>query len=208
MGSKPPETNVINSNKTVVVTGFGPFSGHDVNASWESVKELKQLGLGENIKLVIQELPVEYESAQKLIPQLWQTNNPDLVIHVGVSSMASELTLEQKAHNDGYCREDVKGTFPLTECCVEGGDNCIVSGIDMKHVCEAVNNLPLKIKSIVSHDAGRYLCDFSYYRSLHIDQSKAAFIHVPPLNTPYTASEIAEGLKAVILCILKREHPS
>ncbi|KAK6178904.1 hypothetical protein SNE40_011386 [Patella caerulea] len=192
------------TKKKVVVTGFGPFSGHSVNASWVSVQELARLGLTDDIDLIISEIPVEYCTVKKIIPSLWKQHNPDLIVHVGVSSIAMELTLEQQAHNDGYDKHDISGSCPPTQCCVEGADTCIKSDIDMQHVCNEVNNMPIKIKTVVSNDAGRYLCDFSYYQSLHIDKRKAAFIHVPPLGCPYTAGEIAEGLRAVILSMLKQ----
>ena len=35
-------------NKSIVVTGYGPFGDHKVNASWEAVKSLKELWNNEN----------------------------------------------------------------------------------------------------------------------------------------------------------------
>ena len=37
-----------------------------------------------------------------------------LVVHVGVSGIATELTLEQQAHNNGYDKPDVKLMVPST----------------------------------------------------------------------------------------------
>jgi hypothetical protein len=48
------------------------------------------------------------------------------------------------------------------------------------------------------HFVVRYLCDFSYFSSLHISHHKAAFIHVPPLDMPYSASQLADGLRVAI----------
>ena len=44
----------------------------------------------------------------------------------------------------------------------------------------------------------RYLCDFSYFSSLNISHHNSAFIHVPPLDMPYTAAHMAEGLRVAI----------
>ena len=30
-------------NRSIVVTGYGPFGDHKINASWEAVKQLKDL---------------------------------------------------------------------------------------------------------------------------------------------------------------------
>ncbi|XP_059148997.1 pyroglutamyl-peptidase 1-like [Physella acuta] len=193
------------SKKCVVVTGFGPFKGHKVNASWVSVQELYNLGLGDDVELVIQEIPVVYTKVQNIIPELWEKYKPVLMVHVGVSSVANELTLEQRAHNDGYSRDDVHGQVPPSNMCVDGScEDIIVSGINMSLVCEEVNHSSLKVCSVVSQDPGRYLCDFTYYQSLHINKNCTAFIHVPPLDAPYTARELAEGLKVAICSMLKQ----
>ena len=58
------------------VVGFGPFSGHDVNASWCAVKQLAGMGLGDDINLITLEIPVVYDVIQKMVPQLWTTHRP------------------------------------------------------------------------------------------------------------------------------------
>jgi len=188
----------------VVVTGFGPFEGHQVNASWECVKELEKIGLGGKINIIICEIPVAYKKAKSIIPALWEKHNPLLMVHVGVSGQASEITLETLAHNDGYLRPDVESSMPEDCMCIS--DSChevIQSEIDMNQVCQKVNQTrDLKVKSVVSDDPGRYLCDFTYFLSLHQDKSRSAFIHVPPLQKPYTVIDLALGLQASIQAML------
>ena len=78
------------------------------------------------------------------------------MVHVGVSGVASEITLEQQAHNDGYSRHDVEGCLPHEQVCVS--DTCadvIVSGISMDHICNKVNQSGVKTLTVVSHDPGR-----------------------------------------------------
>ncbi|XP_061734863.1 pyroglutamyl-peptidase 1-like [Nerophis ophidion] len=65
-----------NSKRTVVVTGFGPFGEHTVNASWVAVQELKKLGLGTEVDLHVYEVPVEYQTVQSLVPSLWKKYHP------------------------------------------------------------------------------------------------------------------------------------
>ena len=76
---------------------------------------------------------------------------------MGVSGIATELTLEQQAHNDGYDKMDIQGKCPMTQCCIEDRDkNCVlVSGINMERVCSTVNSANIKVKARVSHDPGR-----------------------------------------------------
>uniref|UniRef100_A0A0B6YKG2 Pyroglutamyl-peptidase I n=1 Tax=Arion vulgaris TaxID=1028688 RepID=A0A0B6YKG2_9EUPU len=194
------------NRKCVVVTGFGPFKGHNVNSSWISVQELAKIGLNvDQVELVIYEIPVIYDEVKTIIPQLWKKHKPVLMVHVGVSGVANELTLEQQAHNDGYDRNDVQGMVPSSRMCVDGScHNTIVSGINMSLVCEEVNATAHKVSSVVSHDAGRYLCDFTYFQSLHTNKECTAFVHVPPLDAPYSAIELATGLRTAILAMLKQ----
>jgi len=194
------------SKTTVLVTGFGPFATHTVNASWESVKELSKIGLSDDVNLITMEIPVEYQTVNKRIPMLWKQYSPNLVVHVGVSGVAKELTLEQSAHNDGYDKLDVQGLIPDSKCCVDGAPQCLVSQIKMNRVCDAVNKSECGVHSVVSYDPGRYLCDFIYFTSLNVDQSCTAFIHVPPLERPYTARQLAEAIKVAILAMLEQLH--
>ncbi|XP_054661599.1 pyroglutamyl-peptidase 1 isoform X3 [Grus americana] len=115
--------------RAVVVTGFGPFGEHAVNASWIAVQELEKLGLRDDVDLHVYEVPVEYQTVQRLIPALWKKHSPQLVVHVGVSG---------------------------SQCCVEGGPECIDSIIDMDTVCKRVSALGLDVTVTISKDAGRY----------------------------------------------------
>lgn len=82
-------------------------------------------------------------------------------MHVGVSGIATELHLEQQAHNDGYERLDNCGTCPEKKCCVDDAEDCLVSGINMEKVCQCVNEADIKIKASVSHDPGRCVLQFN-----------------------------------------------
>ena len=42
-GDSNAEGNSESRNLAIVVTGYGPFGDHKVNASWEAVKRLKNL---------------------------------------------------------------------------------------------------------------------------------------------------------------------
>ena len=57
---------------------------------------------------------------------------------------------------------------------------------------------------VVVSFSSRYLCDFIYYTSLSINSTCTAFVHVPPLNKPYSAVELARGLRHAILAMLEQ----
>lgn len=78
----------------------------------------------------------------------------------------------------------------------------------MTKVCQKVNSSGCGVVSCVSDDPGRYLCDFIYYTSLTIDRRRAAFVHVPVLDKPYSAFQLALGLKATIAAMLEQVRAS
>ncbi|XP_072261122.1 pyroglutamyl-peptidase 1 isoform X3 [Pyxicephalus adspersus] len=141
--------------KCVVVTGFGPFGEHAVNASWVAVQELEKIGLGDGVDLHVYEVPVEYQTVQRLIPDLWMKYNPEVIVHVGVSSMATMVTLEKCGHNQGYHGLDVRQFCPDTECCVVGGPECLHSVIDMDTICKRAAGMDVQFT--VSTDADTYV---------------------------------------------------
>ncbi|XP_056148699.1 pyroglutamyl-peptidase 1-like [Lampris incognitus] len=187
------------TKKKVIVTGFEPFGEHTVNASWVAVQELERLGLGEAIDLHVCEVPVEYEAVQSLLPSLWKQHQPQLVVHVGVSGLATTVTLEQCGHNQGYQQMDNCGFNPASQCCMENGPNYLDSVLDMDVICRKVNDSGLGVVVSVSKDAGRYLCDYTYYTSLYLTQGRSAFIHVPPLGKPYSSQDLARALQTIVL---------
>merc|ERR1712071_182128 len=192
--------------EAVIVTGFGPFGNHGVNASMEAVKLLSTLEIEKelNIKLITQEIPVEYDYVKNSIPKMWELHRPKLVVHVGVSGKTSELNVEQQAFNDGYVHVDISGCTPYGNICSAGCENVLQSGIDMNQVCQTINDSSCGVASSVSYDPGRYLCDFTYFSSLRIDRKRSAFIHVPCLDQPYSALQLAQALKVAITTMLQQ----
>ncbi|XP_038640380.1 pyroglutamyl-peptidase 1 isoform X1 [Scyliorhinus canicula] len=184
------------SSQLVLLTGFGPFRQYVTNPSWTAVQKLKELGLGENVRLEALELPVHYCRTQELLAGMWETQQPQLAVHVGVATASKVIILEQLAKNNGYKDRDVSGVCPVGHCCVEGGPEKIESLINMRAICKKLSGTDIGI--IYSRDAGRYLCDYAYYLSLHHGNRKAAFIHIPQLNDGITAEIIGKTLQLIV----------
>jgi len=188
---------------TIVVTGFGPFGEHSTNASWEAVRLLPQICKDFKNPVKVEEIPVEYAWVGKQPESRWK--DAAFTVHVGVSGRDSLVTLECGAHNTGYCKPDIASSCPKGECCVEGAVDEATTCLNMEELLEQVSKAGREtgLEFQLSKDAGRYLCDFVYYRALHCSAGRALFIHVPPLGKPYNASQLAEAIAIVLKNIVK-----
>ncbi|PSN44877.1 Pyroglutamyl-peptidase 1 [Blattella germanica] len=185
--------------ETILVTGFGPFGEHKINASWECVRLLPTLNVEEEfgVKLVVKEVPVTYKYVSEHIPSFWKELDPMLVVHVGVSSLATGITLESRAHKSGYCRNDVEGDLPPgLECCT-GKADVIQPLFNVHNVGKEAEKANIGIPICISSNAGRYLCEYIYYTSLNIDNLRTIFVHVPDLNK-FSADQLAKGIKTLV----------
>ena len=187
--------------RTILVTGFGPFGLHEVNASWVAVKELERLWESRDpdvrtCTLKTREIRVAYSYVLDTLHGLYKDCCPDLCVHVGVSPY-SILKLERRGKNSGYRHLDVDGQRPFTASCVENGPEEIETKFDLEGICESLS-AQNGVEFGISEDAGRYLCDFIYYKSLHLCQCPVLFVHVPPLDKPYSAEQLGQGLKDLL----------
>ena len=195
----------------IVVTGFGPFRGHDVNPSWEAVKALPAAWDDDQHRLVVEEIPVDYDFVLKEVPDKWSRHSPDFILHVGVSHLAEKLTLEKQANNSGYMKPDVKDSYPPGNCCVAScqdvkKSSCLDVEVLMADVNQDCARENLKVEACVSEDAGNYLCDFVYFKSLHSLNGNSLFVHVPEVgeNKPYTIKQMTEGLAVIVRNVIKQ----
>lgn len=190
----------------VLVTGFGPYLNHPVNASWEAVKIMNkdEIEKKHNVELVLIELPVTYDNVDEFVPALWQTHTPKLVIHVGVSSIGKCLQLESQAHRKGYQKKDYFDKIPENSTCLAEGAIRLHTKLNVEQICKEFNgdNPPdERYRAEVSYDAGRYLCEYIYYTSLSIDNTRTLFVHVPVMDI-YSSEETASGLERILdLCM-------
>lgn len=178
--------------RNVVVTGFGPFGVHSVNNSWECVKLIKSSDFEErnDVRLIIKEIPVIYDSANEIVPQLWNRYDPILVVHVGVHSGGDNIIIEKRAHSHGYVRNDVKNCLPPDGKCPAGLEEVLDTQFDV----DSIRSDDVRC----STDAGRFLCEYTYYLSLSKDRTRSLFVHIPPCNSCVPTDTIVQNLCEII----------
>lgn len=153
--------------------------------------------------VVAEEIAVEYDHVTEMIPTMWKKIQPQLTVHCGVSDEAKCLVLERCAHNENYSRQDAQGGLPVCSSCCVDGPSKLDTAIDLASVAEDVNGAGLQIPVVLSDCAGRYLCEFIYYTSLHISRN-TVFVHIPPVTSDNTPEKMAKTLVAAIRSMLKQ----
>ena len=177
-------------NEPLLLTGFEPFGPYAVNSSWEAVKEVS----GRLTDVVtIERLPVEHFEARQLLYELLDSKKPAACLCVGLGR-GDAFQIEQSARRplefdeqDGP--EILEGHWPW----------------DGMRTQISIVGRPVA----VSRDAGRYVCESTYwsllaYRVRFGYPQEAAFLHVPPISEAFPLVTIADAVQNVVLGLAQR----
>lgn len=190
-------------SKKLLLTGFGPFGSNTSNPTTDIVKELEGLVVNE-FNIISKELPVSYQKLDKLLPEIYQSDTWDAIIHLGLASDQKKITPEKVAlnlidsknpDNDGECFLDKK--------IIETGDS-LYSTLPVRKMVKSL--AAEKIPAEISYSAGVYVCNYTMYHCLHYIQKNnfqipAGFIHVPQISTETPISMLIKGIKLCISAI-------
>ena len=167
--------------KRLLITGFAPFGGDEVNPSWQAVQALPDAVGG--WELVKRELPVTFRDAPRALFQALDGAEPDAVLMIGLAAGRREVTPELQAVNRISARiPDNGGDQPQNEPVVPGGPEILYSTLPVEEMTDAI--LSAGIPARLSEDAGRFVCNALLYSALYRlemsdDPVPAAFVHVP-----------------------------
>lgn len=168
-----------------IVTGFGPFGEVEYNPSWDCAQ-----ACAEALESAAILLPVTFEGAASFAEGVRGVD--ELVIHFGVAVARDAVSLERYAHNWG---RDVGDARPVR--LVEGGEVACESALPLDAWAEELNGAAGRIWT-VSHCAGTYVCNATYYHTLTALPSRTAvFVHVPQVQAD-EAREIGARLARVV----------
>ncbi|WP_457752512.1 pyroglutamyl-peptidase I [Thermococcus sp.] len=165
----------------VLVTGFEPFGGEEINPSWRAVETLPDELNGATILRV--QLPVSFERVRKILPRLIAGERPDIVLLTGQAGGRPNITVERVAINVmDSTMPDNDGLKPEDEPVFEGAPDAYFATIPVKGVVRALRNAG--IPAGISNTAGTYVCNTAMFTALHTIavsgmEAKAGFIHVP-----------------------------
>ena len=166
---------------TILITGFDPFGGEDINPATEAVRALPDTIA--DARVIKGFLPTVFREASSQAIALIAQHQPDAVLCVGQAAGRAGITLERVGINIADARiPDNQGHQPVDEAIDREGPAAYFATLPLRAMERAVKeaNLPASI----SNTAGTYVCNHLLYSLLrHADthqlDTRIGFIHVP-----------------------------
>ena len=202
--------------RKVLLTGFEPFGGSEVNPSWEIARSLDGQEIA-GARVVAARLPVAWRQALEVIASHIERERPDLVVSLGESARA-EICPERIGINvSDALSGDNAGVVLTDEPIAASGPAAYFSRLPVKEMVAAVRAVGVPAR--LSNTAGTYLCNHVMYGALDYLARKglgipAGFIHVPRLpeqvaqkdkEGPSMSLETqVRGVGAALDCCVKR----
>ena len=169
------------SSSTVLLTGFAPFGGDDVNPSQAVMRALDGAILAGH-RIAGLELPVAFGDSLRVLRQAISRTRPVLVACLGQAGGRAAISLERVAINVDDARiPDNAGAQPVDAPVVPGGPAAYFTTLPIKAMSLALAEAG--IAASVSQTAGTYVCNHVFYGLMHTLRRRpgvrGGFIHVP-----------------------------
>ncbi|WP_280137226.1 peptidase C15 [Methylobacterium sp. Leaf108] len=186
----------------LLVTGFGPFPGMPVNPSAILARRLaahprlRRLAVSPYVLI----LPTAYAAiATHLEPAL--AARPCAILMIGVAARARRVRVESRAVNRASrLFPDASGRVSARLCLEPMGPAARTSPV----AAFVLRRLRERgVAAIASRNAGRYLCNATYFRALHAG-CPVVFLHVPPQRRDRSADRLVDALADVALALVGR----
>lgn len=174
----------------ILLTGFEPFGGEQINPSWEAVRRVTAPEGTELIRLC---LPVTFEGARQAVRITAEEYRPDVILSVGQAGGREGISLERIAVNLMDARiPDNAGCEPVDEPLYPDGPAAYFSTLPLRDLLAVLQEA--EIPAAISNTAGLYVCNAVFYEAARLQAQgivrRAGFVHVPYL--PEQAAEKGE----------------
>lgn len=207
---KTESENTPSKTYTLLVSGFEPFGGQQVNPAQLLVQSLPARVNDMEIRTIL--LPVSFETAWPLLKAEMEKIQPDGVLCIGQAGGRSALTFEKVGINlEAASIADNEGYQPSGIPVVQNAPDGLFSTLPVEQMAAASRKAG--IPAFVSYTAGTYVCNCLLYSLLEEQRRsrrsmQGGFLHVPwvvsqaaekPNGTPSMSLEnMKEGLLAAL----------
>lgn len=186
----------------LLVTGFGPFPGMPRNPSETLARQVGRLGrngiAGFPVRTLI--LRTSYAAlSESLKPAL--AEKPAAVLMIGVAGRATRVRVEARALNRASrLFPDASGRMPKTLRLDREGPAQRAAPIAARALVRLKRQ---GVAAIPSRDAGRYLCNASYFQAL-AEPCPVLFLHIPPVRAAWRRAASPARKRRDPLAVLPR----
>ncbi|MEZ4428804.1 MAG: hypothetical protein R3A51_14075 [Nannocystaceae bacterium] len=155
----------------LLVTGFGPFPGVDDNPSGALARSLDGRTLG-GVTIAGVWVPTSWRAAWPTIVAAVARCRPRALVMLGVASTRAAVAVERVAVNEAAARRDVDGALPEAATILADAPARLTTTLPWSTlVGDGV---------VASDDAGRYLCNYVFFRALaELEVPVRGFVHMP-----------------------------
>ena len=174
---------------TVLITGFEPFDGEQVNPSFQAVKQLPDYI--DNHLIIKKELPTAFRRSLVILEQLIIDHQPDVVICVGQAGGRFAITPERVAINIDDARiPDNTGAKPEDCPIYPDGPAAYFSSLPCKAIVKNIKKAG--IPAAISDTAGTFVCNHVMYGLLHFIATKSPMITAGFIHVPYATEQVLD----------------
>ena len=193
--------------ETLLLTGFGAFQGVDDNPSARVALALHGLLLpGWRVHSAV--LPVAWQRAHAHVAEHVRACAPRWLVHMGVAAEAKTLRLEAQGANRLQFRiPDVDGLQPLDGPVLVDAPEWLTTRVAIDALVESLQQQGTQVER--SDDAGRYVCNATYFSSLHaFGCDRVLFVHVPPVSELQPLARLMGDVTALLRLLVRPELAS
>jgi pyroglutamyl-peptidase len=166
----------------VLLTGFGPFPGAPFNPSAALARQLarRRRPAFAELTRVAHVFATRYASVDGDLPALL-AHRPDIVLMFGLAARTRHVRIETRARNAvSILLPDAGGRFTKAGIITRGKPPALSGNSPARALLHAARSA--RVPARLSRDAGRYLCNYAYWRAL--EQSAdgkplVQFVHIP-----------------------------
>ena len=169
--------------RRILVTGFEPFGGEQVNAAWQVAQALDgQRIAGCTVQALC--LPCVFGQSLQVLQGALQAVNPAVVLALGQAAGRCDLSVERVAINVDDARiPDNAGAQPVDQPVIAGAPDAYFSRLPIKAIVAALREAGLPAS--VSQSAGTFVCNHVFFGLMHALRRRrsvrAGFVHLPVL---------------------------
>jgi pyroglutamyl-peptidase len=180
--------------RRILVTGFEPFGGEAINASWEAARRLEGWNHGGWIAAA-RLLPCAYDVSVAEFIRAFERLRPEAVLMTGQAARRGIIHVERFARNlDHASAPENRGVRASGIAAAADAPQRLEATAPAAEIARAIREAGFNAR--VSTNAGGYVCNHLFYGALHhlsaeAPATLAIFLHLPatPGQNPPRASE-------------------